>query len=140
MGESRLSRWLAQTKVEGEGEDQWADLVQFLEKELKVCQQKAMIFTKGKDKTNNAQHQQKNSGQRSSPSYLVDHSHNSGNTDDVTAKCSFCGEKGHVAANCPHYPPGIPGVMGFKGKSKGNDHHEMALGGKQTPGARVDKS
>ena len=30
--------------------------------------------------------------------------------------CFKCGEAGHIAANCPQYPPGTKGVMGFKGQ------------------------
>ena len=33
--------------------------------------------------------------------------------------CWKCGDPNHIAANCPHYPPGVPGVKGFKGKGKG---------------------
>ena len=44
MGDGRLNRWLIQKDDVLEGEALWVELIKFLEKELKICQQKAVIF------------------------------------------------------------------------------------------------
>ena len=48
LGESRITRWLSQRSGENiDGKDAWKSLIDFLEKEVKIQQQKLMIYGRG---------------------------------------------------------------------------------------------
>ena len=104
MGDGRINRWLGQKDDRKEGEDLWLQLINFLEKELKVHQQKALIFPsnvresnlkdKEKDKKNKTRdhtyHQQDSSSDsngKSRPIPVVPTS---------MSLCAICGMQGHV--------------------------------------------
>ena len=105
MGGNRLSRWLMLTDVE-EGEEQWLQLIQFLEKELKVCQQKAIIMEKNRKSTHQSQ-KAPFAVRTSNPSYYTGESKHADarssrqHNDRLNLTCSFCDELGHVQTNGP---------------------------------------
>ena len=95
LGDLRLIRWL--TKVsedELEGEEQWSKLIEFLEKEARVHQQRSLIQrTNFKAPPSKKEDQLDNKKGYRGSSHVAD-----GKTQKI---CSFCGESDHVNTNGP---------------------------------------
>ena len=130
MGENRLNRWLTIAKVQDEGEEQWLEVVEFLEKELKVNQQKVNIYSTSSRENSDSPSGSRDSSQSRSNSNRNNDSYHAGdpprrnsrdqrdtrdqnnrdqgrdqdNRDRSAANnglCSFCGEPGHVQTSGP---------------------------------------
>ena len=112
MGEGRVNRWLNEREVlisnalgrndEFFGEPEWQAVIRFLEKELKICQQKALIFQKPperpKDPSNRTFHTQ--DGRFSAP----DEERTPDSKPPVDTKiCHICGASDHVTTIGPGY-------------------------------------
>ena len=100
LGESRLNRWLGQQDNLDQGENLWLALTTFLEKELRVCQQKVLIFQK-KDKFEGGEREtrEKKDNNNKKKDYLSHFSGGSSNSDT----CHICGESGHIKTSGPNY-------------------------------------
>ena len=97
IGDNRLISWLSHVSKEGlSGENEWRRSVQFLEKEMRIHQQKGLIQRKKfissntKDANRKESTDKKTSGYRSLLANQVNQT-----------VCSFCGEQGHIATNGP---------------------------------------
>lgn len=97
LGENRITRWINST-CEKDSDDKtiWNDLIEFLEKELKVQQRKVLIQGKFEE---NARYEDSSKEikvvkKSNSGSYVTE-----GNTDEI--KCSFCNQTDHVLTNGP---------------------------------------
>ena len=95
IGEGRLTRWL-QLGCKKDGQELWLEFMRYLESELKVSQQKILIFGKApeppvKDKRHGNYHVENDN----SSSELKLHEQNS------SLNCTFCGESNHVRTNGP---------------------------------------
>ena len=97
IGDNRLIRWLSHVSEEGlSGENEWEKFVEFLEKEMRIHQQKGLIQRKRimssnpKDSYKKEPQDKRVTGHRG---YLADQINQS--------TCSFCGETGHIATNGP---------------------------------------
>ena len=103
MGDGRINRWLGQKDEKKEGEDLWLQLISFLEKELKVHQQKALIFpsSQGKEKDKDKDKDRKNKP-RDNNYYQNDSNSDSNSNSSIQFTptsmnlCAICGEQGHV--------------------------------------------
>ena len=95
LGYARLNRWLLNRDADLDGEDEWEELLEFLEKELKVAQQHANIISSQpkslKDKETKDKVNKKVYRTGDSNGQVI---HNDG-------VCSFCGESGHVQTSGP---------------------------------------
>ena len=110
MGESLLSRWLVIAQVEEEGEDQWVEIIEFLEKELKINQQKVNIYSTSSQGSGGSRGTPRTPGTTRTPeSYYTDGQRDAqggqqgagdqpGGSDTT---CSFCGESGHITTSGP---------------------------------------
>ena len=106
MGDGRINRWLSQKSEDLEGEALWLELIQFLEKELKICQQKALIFAKSQDS------KPKDPKDPPKPPRVAGGHHSGGDSGpgsktpqnpssrDITV-CFICGETDHVQTTGP---------------------------------------
>ena len=96
LGDSRLIRWLTKSSEEElEGEEQWSKLIEFLEKEARVHQQRSLIQrTNFKAPPSKKEDQLDNKKGYRGSSHVAD-----GKTQII---CSFCGESDHVATNGPN--------------------------------------
>ena len=118
MGEGRLNRWLSIATVEDKGEDQWNEVIQFLEKELKVHQQKVNIFSSSlndnldnsrvsrSNERNNAHHINENQSHHNDDGARNNHLDRGVRDENreppaADGLCSFCGEPGHVQTSGP---------------------------------------
>ena len=105
LGDNRVTRWLATACDLTEGEEQWDHLIEFLEQEMKVCQQKFLITSKSFES------KQPGDGPSKGKTYHVDDAADDSSKEDSkrdgemksTQKttCSICGEYGHVETNGP---------------------------------------
>ena len=92
LGDNRVTRWLSMICEESYDEKElWSQMINFLEKDLKVQQQKVLIQEKVDDKkirtNNDGKHGRHNA-------------HHTGKTSEI--KCYFCDEtEDHVATNGP---------------------------------------
>ncbi len=93
MGESRLNRWLNKRDDLSAGEELWLALILFLEKDLKVSQQKASIFQKSADVK---------SKENSRGSHYTDEQRSYQISDQGNGRCFICGEMGHVQTPGPN--------------------------------------
>ena len=114
MGEARITKWLSSTCDDTlEGEALWKRLILFLEKELKVQQEMALINRKymnddkkqslysSKSENTNTENLDED---RDSEEYDQPSSHLA-NPEPVTANpdvCSFCDEEGHIKTKGPY--------------------------------------
>ena len=104
IGDNRFTRWLSTSYNLSEGEEQWNHLIQFLEQEIKIYQQKALYTSKHSD---SAQH----GIQKPNKSYYQ-------NQDDLSkeqvkdkvkievddqkqSQCFICGELDDIKTNGP---------------------------------------
>ena len=96
LGDSRLIRWLTKSSEdELEGEEQWSKLIEFLEKEARVHQQRSLIQrTNFKAPPSKKEDQLDNRKGYRGSSHVAD-----GKTQKI---CSICGESDHVATNGPN--------------------------------------
>ena len=95
MGDGRINRWLIHKDDALDGEALWLELVKFLEKELKICQQKAVIFSKNPD---NQPKDPKDPKDTSKPGNQKSYHGSTGPNSsprDITV-CFVCGESDHV--------------------------------------------
>ena len=102
MGDNRLTRWLTSiSDVDIEGKELWKRLIKFLEKELKVVQEKALLNIA--TSKNNPQHENEQKEKKKSNTYLANdnNNHNHDGTSNGNPKCPFCDEYGHAATNGP---------------------------------------
>ena len=100
MGHARLNRWLLNVGDDEQGESQWLELLEFLEKELKVAQQHANIMaSQPKKQTKDFKDP---ASKRTFPTYNVGGSNNNINKSPHNdGLCTYCGESGHVQTNGP---------------------------------------
>ena len=92
MGHGRLNRWLTDKKAEDDGEGLWLELIEFLEKELKVCQQTAIIMaSKASPKPKEP------SPKQTQPTYVAGLTHHA----STPIACSLCDATDHVQTNGP---------------------------------------
>ena len=93
MDAGRRRRWLEKiaTSTMSEGENQWNELVKFLEKELKVSQQEAIIMSKANPPNSERR-------ERRDPSV---HSTGGVNNPVENNKCHICEGEDHVQTNGP---------------------------------------
>ena len=97
LGDSRLIRWLTKSSEEElEGEEQWSKLIEFLEKEARVHQQRSLLQRTSFRVTPNRKEDSFDSkkGYRGS-SHIAD-------GGKIQKICSFCEESDHVATNGPN--------------------------------------
>ena len=92
MGDSRLNRWLALQEDLIAGEELWLALITFLEKDLKVSQQKASIYHKSSDV------KPKDPGGRSTGGHHTGYPA----INQTNGICHICGEMGHVQTTGPN--------------------------------------
>ena len=108
MGNGRMTRWLGHACDQEGGEEQWNQLIIFLEKELKVCQQKVIILSKTMDLKHTQPISSANKfydrGQHLShhisdgPASLDCSRQNS---TTANSSCFICGESNHILTNGP---------------------------------------
>ena len=93
---SRLIRWLKKSSEdELEGEEQWSELIEFLEKEARVHHQRSLIQrTNFKAPPSKKEDQLDNKKGYRCSSHLADRK--------TQKTCSFCGESDYVATNGPN--------------------------------------
>ncbi len=99
LGENRLTRWLTSiSDVDVEEKDLWTRLIRFLEKELKVVQEKALlnVVTAKVNHPRDRDRDTKQNRNDKSQSY-----HSNGDSSSIPPKCPFCNEHGHAATNGP---------------------------------------
>ena len=107
LGDSRLTRWLSSISEEDiEGKALWTRLITFLEKELKIVQEKALVASvttkdpptekKGKDDNRSTFHNHDNSGDNSG------RDSSGGGSNSSTNVCHFCNEDGHKTTFGPN--------------------------------------
>ena len=99
LGDDRLMRWLSiSCEDQKEGEEEWQQLIKFLEKEIRVNQQKFHIQSKTTE--HKSQHQIKN---RDRYHYNSDQNEQKKNdrSDKIQHKCFICGDTNHVKTNGP---------------------------------------
>ena len=129
MGEHRLNRWLTIAEVQDEGENQWLEVVEFLEKELRVNQQKVNIFSSSSRDSSSSSNNPRDSSQsrNNSNNNSERTSYHTGDTSRRNSRdqqqdtrdqsnrdqdngdrpvanggiCSFCGEPDHVPTSGP---------------------------------------
>ena len=90
LGENRVMKWLMKISDEDlSDEEQWQKLIQFLEKELRVQQQRSLI--RGDTKSQNERDDKNDKRYKSH--------YQSSNTQ---LKCSICDKIGHVPTNGPN--------------------------------------
>jgi len=92
IGENRTTRWLSISCEEerSEGEALWLKFISFLEKEIRIHQEKLLIKNKMDDCSNDQQ------PKRQSSHHVVEV-----RDTNTLSSCSFCGESNHVATNGP---------------------------------------
>ena len=97
MGEGRVNLWLSEREDGLFGKPEWLAVIKFLEKELKICQQKVLIFHKTPER-------QKESNNRNY------HTDGIGNMDRLNASpekdtriCHICGASDHITTIGPGY-------------------------------------
>ena len=105
MGDGRVSRWFSSiygSNLDDQGK--WGRLINFLEKELHVQQQKMLISkteAKKPEKTFKTYNKGAHYTDESTVEYTDGKNIQSYNADAKDMKCSFCGEKGHVVSTGP---------------------------------------
>ena len=102
LGSNRVHRWLTIScdKITTEGEEQWSELLAFLEKEVKICQRQQLLNSK-KPKEIPPQDPngvKKNKGDsKSKDSYHLSSDSNAASKSD----CHICGKSDHIITNGP---------------------------------------
>ena len=106
LGDGRVTRWLSLGYDKNwEDEELWNNLIEFLEKDLKIHQQKLLIQGKNQDKKYGATAKESKNNERRGSAYLSDGNYYS--KDEASSNissdhvCSICGEKNHVATYGP---------------------------------------
>ena len=102
IGDFRATKWIRETcEEELTREKSWESLVEFLEKESNVLQQKMLLLGKksGLEKPGEQRGQDTRSRDDRSNRQNDQSAHTTETTDPVT--CSFCGEDDHVATTGP---------------------------------------
>ena len=98
MGGQRVDRWLLQaSELSLDDECSWNNLIEFLEKELKVQQRKILVLGKGESSKEKAGEDEKKLDERSKRSHYSHH-----NSEDIeNLSCAICGVDDHVATMGP---------------------------------------
>ena len=108
MGDFRVTKWLTQTCDQNlDGKELWVELIQFLEKELRVKQELSIIKKKYAnekgDKNQTSYCSSKNTNADESEQEYDSSVHVAvGNQNSGNAKCSFCDEIGHYERTDAH--------------------------------------
>ena len=158
LGEGRLHRWLTSIVEENlEERELWTRLIKFLEKDLKVAQEKALVTQSfNRNPSNPSPHDQgrpRNDRERrdgDNRSYPARGGENDDEDEPQQHKCHFCGEYGHVTTRGPR---GIPLVQYYaceqfvtlppqerfrKLREKGLCHQCLYPGAKQNEGKHAE--
>ena len=99
MGDSMITRWLTSISDETlEDEELWVRLVKFLEKELKVQQEKSLINRKVDDPVKDHGFKSDDKKNTNLKKYGTHHTSQDGKE---TKHCHFCNELGHVQTSGP---------------------------------------
>ena len=96
MGEGRVSRWFSERDDQETGKSEWLAVIVFLEKELKISQQKAIIFQKTPEAKKDSQGRgfySDNNPETPPPPP----------PKETKLLCHICGQSDHVATNGPGY-------------------------------------
>ena len=110
LGEGRLHRWLTSIVDEDlEERALWDRLIKFLERDLKVAQEKALVTQSFQPTIDSNQNQERREGSQRNNRERRDENRSSyqviPENEDIEQQCHFCGELGHVATRGPR---GIP--------------------------------
>ncbi len=98
LGESRIHRWLTLScEKETEGEEKWKEFMAFLDKEIKVCQQRVLLPSK-KSKSASSSDVQK---EKDKDSFKKKHNSHFTQDQNRNLNCSYCGANDHVATRGP---------------------------------------
>ena len=97
LGDSRATRWIAEKCDKMlSNKESWNNLVAFLEKDVKVTQQKMLFFRTDETRKGDTVDVRNEKAEKKFNSYHY------GNMDTGDEKCSICGEDGHVATTGPN--------------------------------------
>ena len=96
-GDSRVMRWLSVScEDKKEGKDEWNQLIKFLERDIKIHQQKLLLKSKASDEKSKPKIHQSSSQNH----FAKDSDGNKGTANQqVTNSCFICGDVNHVVTN-----------------------------------------
>ena len=100
LGDVRVTKWLTRTcDMKLTKEESWKDMMEFLEKESSVLQQKLLLFGKERGTRCGDYSRESNRLERRNEHQ----SHITETTEEERQLCSFCGGSGHVMTNGPGF-------------------------------------
>ena len=152
LGEGRLHRWFTSIADEDlDGEALWLKLITFLERELKVVQEKSLVTARSK--SNNVADNKGKKGYATFDDEIPDSgtAHYDDNSNNST-KCHYCGESGHCTTNgakgvplvqyyaCEKFANAPPHQRFRELRAKGLCHQCLYPGAKQTDTKHADGS